>query len=724
MSCFKLMENRFLTRLSVSIFIALCLMCATGFSSYVFADSDEAHVDSNNNAEFNHEEEGVVEPKAFKNDLKESNNDNSSYFKSAMKSSMEKQPLYGLVNDDDVGFRTRPFVSSETLIRQLGKGAEVLIKGDNEGWYLVEVNGVTGYIYGQYVDIEKEYKYNQAFEDEMNRQGFSESYKVQLRKAYSIHPEWIFVADHTGIRWDDAVDKENGYAGNTKYNVVWYSYPDEYKSKRIDGETDYGSQWAPASKYAIEHFMDPRNFISSNSIFQFISSRYDSSIQTRDGIKLIIKGSFMDGANPGDGYRSYADLIMEAARQSGVSAYMIASMIINEQGRYGSPASFGTVKGYEGYYNFFNIGATDGVGANTRGAIYAKGRGWTSPAKSIIEGASWFADGYINNRQYTPYLKKFNVMNGIENVPYHQYMTNVSGAYQEGNAQAEAYLKIGRIPIVFNIPIFLNMPGENYVDYSFSLDVNDCTLEKGKKIGFLAKTSRKIGSPTIINSDNRVASVRLVNPLDERGYYFELDAHNKGESIITVNYNGVEKHFKVTVTENNIHNINYHLDIRDCTIKNGKRLGFLALIRDKKSTPKVTSSRRDVAEARLVDAGDSRGYYFEVYGKSPGTSRITVEYVGVKRSFNVTVESGVNYSLDVRNCTIKNGRRLGFLALIRDKKSTPKVTSSRRDVAEARLVDAGDSRGYYFEVYGKSPGTSRITVEYLGVKRSFNVTVK
>ena len=51
------------------------------------------------------------------------------------------------------------------------------------------------------------------------------------------------------------------------------------------------------------------------------------------------------------GSASYVDIIMNAGTQSGVNPYVLAAMIIQEQGRDGTGGSIsGTEPGYEGYY--------------------------------------------------------------------------------------------------------------------------------------------------------------------------------------------------------------------------------------------------------------------------------------------------------------------------------------------------------------------------------------
>lgn len=47
------------------------------------------------------------------------------------------------------------------------------------------------------------------FEDYMTKQGFPSSYKTKLRALHKAHPEWVFIAKHTGISWSTAVSKQS-----------------------------------------------------------------------------------------------------------------------------------------------------------------------------------------------------------------------------------------------------------------------------------------------------------------------------------------------------------------------------------------------------------------------------------------------------------------------------------------------------------------------------------
>lgn len=162
--------------------------------------------------------------------------------------------------------------------------------------------------------------------------------------------------------------------------------------------------------------------------------------------------------------QSYIDIIMNAASQSGVNPYVLGAMILQEQGKGTSGIISGKTAGYEGYYNFFNIGAyeTDSMSAVTRGLWYAAqsgsyGRPWNSIEKSIIGGASYYGENFVSQGQDTFYLKKFNVQGN--NIYKHQYMTNVEAAAGEGAKLSRAYTdEMKKEALIFKIPVYSNMP--------------------------------------------------------------------------------------------------------------------------------------------------------------------------------------------------------------------------------------------------------------------------
>lgn len=174
-------------------------------------------------------------------------------------------------------------------------------------------------------------------------------------------------------------------------------------------------------------------------------------------------GTNQETGNGSSEGRAYVDILMDAASQSGVNPYILASMILVEQGKQGTGRSIsGTVSGYTGYYNFFNIEAyqSGSMNAVTRGLWWASqsgsyGRPWNSREKSIIGGARWYGDNYPGRGQNTLYLKKFNVQGSS---PYtHQYMTNIQAAASEG-AELAKISSLKNTALEFSIPVFKNMP--------------------------------------------------------------------------------------------------------------------------------------------------------------------------------------------------------------------------------------------------------------------------
>ena len=157
---------------------------------------------------------------------------------------------------------------------------------------------------------------------------------------------------------------------------------------------------------------------------------------------------------------SYADIIMRAAEESGISPYSIAIKIIQEVGRKGSNSVSGTYPGYEGYYNFFNIGAYDSGNAIENGLKYAKDKGWNSQDTAIIEGAKYMSDSYINVGQNTAYFYKFDVIDGKNGTFWHQYMTNVQDPSSQAKNLYNTYTKNNMLDISLNfiIPVYDNMP--------------------------------------------------------------------------------------------------------------------------------------------------------------------------------------------------------------------------------------------------------------------------
>ena len=192
---------------------------------------------------------------------------------------------------------------------------------------------------------------------------------------------------------------------------------------------------------------------SSTSISQPGNVTSDTGTSGQTGSSVSVSSS-----------KTYVDILMDAAAKSGVSPYVLAAMILQEQGvNGGTPLISGNYSGYSGYYNFFNVEAyqSGSMSATQMGLRYASqsgsyGRPWNTVEKSILGGAQNYGENYVKAGQNTFYLKKFNVQGSN---PYkHQYMSNVQGAASEAERLSKAYSSLKNSALEFYIPVFNNMP--------------------------------------------------------------------------------------------------------------------------------------------------------------------------------------------------------------------------------------------------------------------------
>lgn len=345
-------------------------------------------------------------------------------------------------------------------------------------WYKISCGSVTGYVSAAYVTVTTggtQGSSDADFESYMTKQGFPESYKPYLRTLHAQHPKWIFTAQKLGVDWNTAVKEECVVGRNLVHSSALASWKSMEKGAYdFNGGYWYGldGSWVAASKEIIMYYMDPRNFINDTYIFMFENQSYNPSYQTESGVKTILADTFMSGSYTCPDTKkkyTYSQTFIDAAKKSGVSPYHLASRCRNEQGVNGAPQSLGTVKGYENYFNFFDIQAyaTSTMTAAEMGCKYAKTTNptyllpWTNQYKSIVGGSIFLGTGYITKGQDTLYLQKFDMVDGGNGLYYHQYMTCVFGQANEAISLKNAYSQdILNSAMEFKIPVYNNMPDE------------------------------------------------------------------------------------------------------------------------------------------------------------------------------------------------------------------------------------------------------------------------
>lgn len=415
----------------------------------------------------------------------------------------------GIVTTDYLNVRTGPGTDQDKL--QYDEKNVQLMKGDvttildeknvnGVSWYHVSFTyeGVIlkGYIYSAYVEVkvesetvstaEPEYTplTESEFEAMMVAENFPESYKEALRVLHQKYPLWQFKANHTGLKWNTVINKESVLGINLISNnksVAWKSLESGAYDWRTDTFIAYdGTSWVTPSKKALEYYVDPRNFLNPSSMFQFQVLSYNAEYQTVNGVENILKNTPMYQASYSyteTGKKvtcSYADTFIKAAEYSGVNPYHLATRVKQEvvtSKTTMSDSVSGTVSGYKGIYNFYNIGATHSTvagGSIANGLNFAKNGTsstanntlflipWNRQDKAIIGGAKFIGNNYINKGQDTVYLQKFNVTD--YSTYNHQYMANIEAPNSESIKTYNAYSDMKEIPVEFSIPVYEDMP--------------------------------------------------------------------------------------------------------------------------------------------------------------------------------------------------------------------------------------------------------------------------
>lgn len=431
-------------------------------------------------------------------------------------------------------------------------------------------------------------------------ENFPETYKPYLSEIVKKHPNWNFVAMYTNLDWNYVISKENKFG----VNLVPKNYSDAWKNtneNEYNIEVDNG--WVDSSKRAVEYCMDPRNFLNEIRIFQFEELSYNEYSNSLNGIEKILYGtefyektvSYLNsnGNTISTNYK-YSDLILKASQISSVSPYHLASRIKQEVGPFLTHKSIsGDVEGYEGLYNFYNIGATSSenkMETIKNGLLYAKnGKSateeiknkylipWNTKEKAITGGAIFIGSSYINVGQNTIYLQKFDVNDERENILFwHQYMTNILAPYSESKSIYNGYSKSGLLntPMTFIIPIFTNMPQIPADNPNINLDE---FIEDNKNVYCNATNVNLRSGPntsyeviTTVSKDSNMIRLLKGNQFGDKwdkvilengiiGYMYQLYVSEKPENILE-NPQELESIFlePLKVQLNEISGINYN----------------------------------------------------------------------------------------------------------------------------------------------------------------------
>ena len=325
----------------------------------------------------------------------------------------------------------------------------------------------------------------EAYEQSLLNAGFPQSYVNKLSALHELHPNWQFVplmvtGQKPAYTWDYVISKE---LESDQRNLIYHTYsPSAYA---LDSVLVESGLWYKCTKATVEFFMDPRNSLSEERIFQFEALQFTGNYTVAD-VANCVKGTFMEGVTLENG-KTYAQNLYDIGKAVGVSPFHLAARIKQEQGLGQSPLISGSCGNtlaqcyakktngapasgyngfnfaqYNGYYNYFNMGAfgTGYFNIWLNGMKEAQQGGWNTRYKAIKGGAQKVNDTYISQYQNTMYLQKFNVHPSSSKNFWGQYMQNVAAAWSESSTIYNAYASSGLLDTAFTfiIPVYSNMP--------------------------------------------------------------------------------------------------------------------------------------------------------------------------------------------------------------------------------------------------------------------------
>ncbi|SDJ31916.1 SH3 domain-containing protein, partial [Natribacillus halophilus] len=310
--------------------------------------------------------------------------------------------------DANVSLRVREGPStSYDQVSSIPRGERVYIVGEIDGWYKIQLEGVSGptYVSGNLVEL---------FET-----------------------------------------SDNEHVAYTSYDVVF----EEALSTQMNGSPQISSAlggFQNASESEVAQYLNPSN----NDRFQHllltesvgVSAGQLNNVLSGSGILDGMGQPFIDAGNEHSVNEIY--LISHALLETGHGTSRLATGIEvgtngNGNAQVVTSGNRSNLSNIRTTYNTFGIGAAD-ANPETLGAIYAYNQGWFSPEAAIIGGAEFISQRYVHNdyNQNTLYKMRWNPANP----GFPQYATDIGWAVKQVPRMESLYEQLNNPDLYFDIP--------------------------------------------------------------------------------------------------------------------------------------------------------------------------------------------------------------------------------------------------------------------------------
>lgn len=344
------------------------------------------------------------------------------------------------------------------------------------------------------------------YNGELN-EGKYPGFKAKLDAVKRERPGWKIRIMETGLDWNEVIRREGDGVGRSPRSLVQGKYGEWI----VSNQTYDNGSWRAASDKAISYVMDPRNWLNPNnsSILQFMQLSYFEV--SDENVKTALKDTFFDNMDN-------ARIINNVSRDYNINVFFVVARIIQEQGYKGS-ATWKMDSDGKSYYNPFNINASgNGVSEIIKNALQrAKDKGWDTFEKGLRGGIEKIGTDYINEKQDTLYLQKFDV-ESKGTLYSHQYMQNIDAPRTEASILKSKMDKINGVldnNVVLLIPVYNNMPATPTAEPNGNIDIGPINIQlKNNHTDWNVRESASISSKSVAkvaNSSTIVLSIMRTN---------------------------------------------------------------------------------------------------------------------------------------------------------------------------------------------------------------------
>ena len=344
------------------------------------------------------------------------------------------------------------------------------------------------------------------YNGELN-EGKYPGFKAKLDAIKRERPGWKIRIMETGLDWNEVIRREGDGLGRSPRSLVQGKYGEWI----VSNQTYDNGSWRAASDKAISYVMDPRNWLNPNnsSILQFMQLSYFEV--SDENVKVALKDTFFDNMEN-------ARIINNVSRDYNINVFFVVARIIQEQGYKGS-ATWKMDSDGKSYYNPFNINASgNGVSEIIKNALQrAKDKGWDTFEKGLRGGIEKIGTDYINEKQDTLYLQKFDV-ESKGTLYSHQYMQNIDAPRTEASILKSKMDKINGVldnNVVLLIPVYNNMPATPAAEPNGNIDIGPINIQlKNNHTDWNVRENASISSKSVAkvaNSSTIVLSIMRTN---------------------------------------------------------------------------------------------------------------------------------------------------------------------------------------------------------------------